>query len=75
MSALNGRNMMSSTHPQVTGQWKPADGTTHTLQLANTEGDMYALRSATDPEQTIFATKGQINSLAKAVNGGSFTSR
>ena len=67
---------MSSTHPQVTGQWKPADGTTHTVQLAQAEGtDMYALRSSSNPDETIFATRGQINSLAKAVNGGSFTSR
>jgi hypothetical protein len=62
---------MTGTHPQVTGKWTPADGTTHTLQLANTEGEMYAVRSATSPEETIFATKNQINSLAKAVNGGS----
>jgi hypothetical protein len=67
--------MSRPTHPQVTGKWTPSDGTTHTLQHAPAEGDMYALRSATDPEQTIFATKNQINSLAKAVNGGSFTSR
>jgi len=55
-------------HPQVTGNWVAADGTTHTLEKAATaQSGMHAIRSKTDPQNVMFATPDQIHALDRAL--------
>jgi hypothetical protein len=60
-----------ATHPQVTGNWTPADGTKSTLEMAKTEDpNLRALRNSFTPEQVLFGTPQQIQSFARSVTEG-----
>jgi len=58
----------SHAHPQVTGNWFPADKTKNTLERAWTaEKGMLAVRSSHDSDDILYTTPGQIKSLAQAM--------
>jgi hypothetical protein len=62
------------THPSVKGQWMPADTSSNTLEVAETDQNgVFALRDTYDQQEVIFATDRQIRSLADAVQKGRLT--
>ena len=61
----------SHSNPQVTGSWRPVDGTQHTLERADTaQKGMIAVRSNENPGDILFTTPGQIHKLDQAEGSG-----
>ena len=68
--------MSHASHPRVTGNWIPADGTKSTLEGASTEDrNVFAMRSSVDPNHEIYATPGQVHNLVKAIDAGKLPER